>query len=58
VVADREDPEGRGERIEPRDCLSLTLSFDHDVIDGAPAARFAVRLAKLIESAAGLEQGR
>ena len=58
VVADREDPEGRGERIEPRDCLSLTLSFDHDVIEGAPAARFAVRLAKLIESAAGLEQGR
>jgi hypothetical protein len=56
VIADQEDPDGRGERVEPRDCLSLTLSFDHDVIDGAPAARFAVRLTKLIESAAGLEQ--
>ncbi|OGO58020.1 MAG: hypothetical protein A2Z32_06410 [Chloroflexi bacterium RBG_16_69_14] len=57
VITEGADPQHRGERIEPRDCLSLTLSFDHDVIDGAPAARFAARLTKLIESAAGLEQG-
>ncbi|MBP6015662.1 MAG: 2-oxo acid dehydrogenase subunit E2 [Candidatus Promineofilum sp.] len=41
-------------RIEPRDYLSVTLSFDHDIVDGAPAARFAERLKKLIESGAGL----
>ena len=57
VISGGADPEQRGERIVPRDCLSLTLSFDHDVIDGAPAARFAARLTKLIESAAELEQG-
>ncbi len=38
-----------------RELLSLTLSFDHDVIDGAPAARFAARLKALIEMAHGLE---
>ena len=31
-------------RIEPREFLSLTLAFDHDVIDGAPAARFVRRV--------------
>jgi hypothetical protein len=38
------------ERVEPRDILSLTVAFDHDVVDGAPAARFVHRLADLIES--------
>ncbi len=28
------------DRIEPREILNLTIIFDHDVIDGAPAARF------------------
>lgn len=41
-------------RIEIREYLSLTLSFNHDVIDGAPAARFTQRLKELIESAYGL----
>jgi len=36
------------------DYLSLTISFDHDVIDGAPAARFTQRLKELIESGYGL----
>ncbi|NJC98444.1 MAG: 2-oxo acid dehydrogenase subunit E2 [Anaerolineae bacterium] len=44
------------ERIEPRDILSLTIIFDHDVIDGAPAARFTRRLIELIESGYGLDQ--
>lgn len=35
--------------------LSLTLLFDHDVVDGAPAARFARRLVALIESGYGLD---
>ena len=37
-------------QIVPRDFLSLTISFDHDIIDGAPATRFTVRLKELIES--------
>lgn len=41
-------------RIEPRELLNLTLVFDHDVIDGAPAARFARRLVELIEGGYGL----
>ncbi len=45
-------PGGRDERIEVREFLSLTISMDHDIIDGAPAARFAARLKELIESGA------
>lgn len=41
-------------RIEPREILNLTVLFDHDVIDGAPAARFTHRLIELIESGYGL----
>lgn len=43
-------------RIEPREILHLTVVFDHDVIDGAPAARFTRRLVELIEAGYGLEQ--
>jgi len=41
--------------ITTREYLSLTISFDHDVIDGAPAARFTQRLKELIESGYGLD---
>lgn len=41
-------------RIEPREILNLTVLFDHDMIDGAPAARFTRRLVELIESGYGL----
>jgi len=41
--------------IAIRDYLSLTISFDHEVIDGAPAARFTQRLKELIESGYGLD---
>jgi hypothetical protein len=41
-------------QIQVREYLNLTLSFDHDIIDGAPAARFADRLIRLIESCYGL----
>jgi pyruvate/2-oxoglutarate dehydrogenase complex dihydrolipoamide acyltransferase (E2) component len=40
--------------IAMRDSLSMTISFDHDIIDGAPAARFTKRLKELIESGYGL----
>jgi len=39
-----------------REHLSLTISVNHDVVDGAPAARFAQRLKALIESADGLHE--
>ena len=41
--------------IAIRDYLSLTISFDHETIDGAPAARFTQRLKELIESGYGLD---
>jgi pyruvate/2-oxoglutarate dehydrogenase complex dihydrolipoamide acyltransferase (E2) component len=37
-----------------REYLSLTISMDHDIVDGAPAARFTKRLKELIESGYGL----
>lgn len=41
-------------RVVTREYLSLTISVDHDLVDGAPAARFTQRLNELIESAYGL----
>ena len=41
-------------RIEIREYLSLTVSFDHDIVDGAPAARFTERFKDRIESGYGL----
>ena len=41
-------------RIEPREILDLTVTFDHNIVDGAPAARFTRRLIELIESGYGL----
>lgn len=42
-------------RIEIREYLCVTVSMDHDVLDGAPAARFIRRLKELVESGYGLE---
>ncbi|MBN2379937.1 2-oxo acid dehydrogenase subunit E2 [candidate division WOR-3 bacterium] len=42
-------------RIGHREILNLTVMFDHDLVDGAPAARFVSRLSKLIEGAYGLK---
>jgi len=28
----------------------MTISMDHDIIDGAPATRFALRLKELVEN--------
>lgn len=43
-------------RIEPREILHLTVLLDHDVVDGAPAARFIKRLVELIESGYGIDE--
>jgi len=42
------------DKIEIREYLNVTISFDHDIVDGAPAARFTQRLKELIESGSGL----
>ena len=42
-------------QIAIREYLSLTLAFNHDIIDGAPAARFASKLSEIIENGAVLE---
>lgn len=36
--------------VEPREILHVTLDFDHDIVDGAPAARFAQRFVEIVES--------
>lgn len=42
-------------RIEPRPVLSLSIMINHDLVDGAPAARFASRLKAMIEAGVGLD---
>jgi pyruvate/2-oxoglutarate dehydrogenase complex dihydrolipoamide acyltransferase (E2) component len=42
-------------QVAIRDYLSLTISFDHDIVDGAPAARFARAFTELVESASLFE---
>jgi pyruvate/2-oxoglutarate dehydrogenase complex dihydrolipoamide acyltransferase (E2) component len=42
--------------IEIREYLDLTVSFDHDIVDGAPVVRFIKRLVELIEGGYGLSE--
>lgn len=51
-----EKPGGVDGRIALREYLSLTISFDHELVDGAPAARFTRRLKELIENGYGLDE--
>jgi pyruvate/2-oxoglutarate dehydrogenase complex dihydrolipoamide acyltransferase (E2) component len=51
IARKREEIDGQ---IATRDYLSLTVSIDHNMVDGAPAARFTGRLKELIESGYGL----
>jgi pyruvate dehydrogenase E2 component (dihydrolipoamide acetyltransferase) len=39
-----------GERVVGREVVTLSLTFDHRIVDGAPAARFLQTLAQLIEN--------
>ena len=54
-VVDR--PVVHEDRIVARPILPLTLTFDHAVVDGAPAARFVETLRDLTETAAALGPG-
>ena len=44
------------EQVVAREYLCFTLAFDHDIVDGAPAARFAKRFVELVESATILNE--
>jgi pyruvate/2-oxoglutarate dehydrogenase complex dihydrolipoamide acyltransferase (E2) component len=37
-------------RLESREHLCLTITFNHDIVDGAPAARFVKRFSELLMS--------
>ena len=39
-----------GDQIVARDAITLSLTFDHRIVDGAPAARFLAALSKAIEN--------
>jgi pyruvate/2-oxoglutarate dehydrogenase complex dihydrolipoamide acyltransferase (E2) component len=39
-------------QVTVRDVLDLTVAIDHNVVDGAPAARFAAEFRELLENAA------
>jgi pyruvate/2-oxoglutarate dehydrogenase complex dihydrolipoamide acyltransferase (E2) component len=43
-------------QLRSREHLRLTVSFDHDIIDGGPAARFTQRFASLVQAGAGLAE--
>jgi len=43
-----------GDKIEKREYLALTMTLNHDVVDGAPATRFVARLIELLEVGHGL----
>lgn len=45
------------DRIEPREMVALTVCFDHDIVDGGPAARFSTRFGELIEAGFELPGG-
>jgi hypothetical protein len=45
----------RDGQLDNREQLCLTVSLDHEVIDGAPGVRFGRRLRELIEQGYGLE---
>lgn len=42
-------------QLQNREHLCVTVSFDHDIVDGGPAARFSQRLASLIQAGEGLD---
>ena len=42
-------PVWAGDHVEPREMVWLSLTFDHRLVDGGPAARFLQRVAQLAE---------
>jgi pyruvate/2-oxoglutarate dehydrogenase complex dihydrolipoamide acyltransferase (E2) component len=44
-------------RVEVREVLDITVTIDHNVVDGAPATRFAADFRRLLSTAAVLAEG-
>ena len=42
-------PVWAGDHVEPREMVWLSLTFDHRLVDGGPAARFLQRVTQLVE---------
>jgi pyruvate dehydrogenase E2 component (dihydrolipoamide acetyltransferase) len=42
-------PVWAGDHVEPRQMVGLSLTFDHRLVDGGPAARFLQRVVQLVE---------
>lgn len=51
-------PALEGGQVVEREVLCLTVSFDHAVVDGAPAARFTSALRALLSAADGLDSAK
>ena len=49
-----EKPRLVDDEVTNRERLHLTVTVDHDVVDGAAASRFVQRLRELVEDAHGL----
>jgi pyruvate/2-oxoglutarate dehydrogenase complex dihydrolipoamide acyltransferase (E2) component len=43
-------------QLENHEFLCVTISIDHDIVDGAPAARFIQRLKELVEGCHGISE--
>jgi pyruvate/2-oxoglutarate dehydrogenase complex dihydrolipoamide acyltransferase (E2) component len=43
-------------QLENREYLCVTISIDHDIVDGAPAARFIQRMKELVEGGHGITE--
>lgn len=52
VGAIRREAVVHDDRIVPGERITLSLTFDHRIVDGAPAARFLQALARLVENPA------
>jgi pyruvate dehydrogenase E2 component (dihydrolipoamide acetyltransferase) len=48
----RPEPVVRDDKVVPGTRLTLSLTFDHRIVDGAPAARFLQALGRLVENPA------
>jgi pyruvate dehydrogenase E2 component (dihydrolipoamide acetyltransferase) len=46
----RQEPVVRGQQVVIHDVVTLSLTFDHRIVDGAPAARFLQRLGERIKN--------
>jgi pyruvate dehydrogenase E2 component (dihydrolipoamide acetyltransferase) len=47
------EPAVVGDQIVPRDMMALSLTFDHRIVDGAPAARFLNDVRRSVENPVG-----